>query len=581
MKDSIEFRQRFADWKAGKKVYDAGKPVEDDYEKFKQTLPPNQRNTSEYEYSTRRYWELNGKPKNFDEAVKKGMYSLEDDGFYHASSIAWTPEGDAEFMKPNVHPTKHFEDEFYESNPEFQKKYRRTFDWTRPGFSKYERNISPLDHINLPKYDNGTDDKTYLPEYEYEATVTPEGTSLEKHKRITNEEDWQKYWGNVGVGYVSQAQEAAAPVVLNGMSMLMGNPVGALAGIIGSEVGKSAGAQISPTAEAIGGLAGGMVLNPELWLNLPSYLRSGYNFVNHGFRGSSEILPVTGRPNTLRRFVGVGTSGLDDAVESGIIRGKTEHPVPHTAHQLTRYNKRLHEASVADDVIRRFNSGELTESDWNIVAPILNDQERVFGFKSRLLRRMPLSDSFENYQREIRNQRLANKLIQDKWDLYGPTDDWSGNWNGHNMATFAEYGERLSNKDIFPGDFAVEIQNADKWARDASGYGHNPIHPVSYRPIEWNNSDVTWYEKAYGLLDKQPYMRKANPASIEAAIQRAWDRLNTYDKGKSIHINPANKGKFNATKKRTGKTTEQLAHSKNPLTRKRAVFALNARKWKR
>lgn len=52
------------------------------------------------------------------------------------------------------------------------------------------------------------------------------------------------------------------------------------------------------------------------------------------------------------------------------------------------------------------------------------------------------------------------------------------------------------------------------------------------------------------------------------------------DKGKSIHINPANKGKFNATKKRTGKTTERLAHSKNPLTRKRAIFALNARKWK-
>ena len=134
---------------------------------------------------------------------------------------------------------------------------------------------------------------------------------------------------------------------------------------------------------------------------------------------------------------------------------------------MTRYNKRLHEASVADDVIRRFNSGELTESDWNIVAPILNDQERAFGFKSRLLRRMPLSDSFENYQREIRNQRMANKLIQDRWDLYGHADDWSGNWNGHNMATFARYGERLSNKDIFPGDFAVEIQHADKWARDA------------------------------------------------------------------------------------------------------------------
>lgn len=53
-----------------------------------------------------------------------------------------------------------------------------------------------------------------------------------------------------------------------------------------------------------------------------------------------------------------------------------------------------------------------------------------------------------------------------------------------------------------------------------------------------------------------------------------------FNRGKSgIHINPANRGKFNATKKRTGKTTEELTHSKNPLTRKRAIFALNASKW--
>lgn len=47
-----------------------------------------------------------------------------------------------------------------------------------------------------------------------------------------------------------------------------------------------------------------------------------------------------------------------------------------------------------------------------------------------------------------------------------------------------------------------------------------------------------------------------------------------------IKINPKNKGKFTATMKRTGKSAEQLVHSKNPLTRKRAQFALNARKWK-
>lgn len=49
--------------------------------------------------------------------------------------------------------------------------------------------------------------------------------------------------------------------------------------------------------------------------------------------------------------------------------------------------------------------------------------------------------------------------------------------------------------------------------------------------------------------------------------------------GGTIHIDPANKGKFNATKVRTGKTTEELTHSKNPLTRKRAIFAQNAAKW--
>ena len=47
----------------------------------------------------------------------------------------------------------------------------------------------------------------------------------------------------------------------------------------------------------------------------------------------------------------------------------------------------------------------------------------------------------------------------------------------------------------------------------------------------------------------------------------------------SIDIDPKNKGKFTATKKATGKSTEELTHSKNPLTRKRAIFAQNSKKW--
>lgn len=47
-----------------------------------------------------------------------------------------------------------------------------------------------------------------------------------------------------------------------------------------------------------------------------------------------------------------------------------------------------------------------------------------------------------------------------------------------------------------------------------------------------------------------------------------------------IHIKPENRGKFTATKKATGKSTEELTHSKNPVTKKRAIFAQNAAKWK-
>lgn len=56
--------------------------------------------------------------------------------------------------------------------------------------------------------------------------------------------------------------------------------------------------------------------------------------------------------------------------------------------------------------------------------------------------------------------------------------------------------------------------------------------------------------------------------------------IGTYKNGGTIHIKPENKGKFTATKKRTGKSTEELTHSKNPITKKRAIFAKNAKKWK-
>ncbi len=57
-------------------------------------------------------------------------------------------------------------------------------------------------------------------------------------------------------------------------------------------------------------------------------------------------------------------------------------------------------------------------------------------------------------------------------------------------------------------------------------------------------------------------------------------------RGNPIHINPANKGKLRATagtpkgKPIPAATLQKLAHSSNPKTRKRAQFAINAKKFK-
>lgn len=93
-----------------------------------------------------------------------------------------------------------------------------------------------------------------------------------------------------------------------------------------------------------------------------------------------------------------------------------------------------------------------------------------------------------------------------------------------------------------------------------------------------SNQHETVKKKAKFLLDKLPDETEAN------LLKNGWNIpvKELYKNGgeMSIHIKPENRGKFTETKRRTGKTTEELAHSKNPLTRKRAVFAMNAKKWK-
>jgi hypothetical protein len=85
------------------------------------------------------------------------------------------------------------------------------------------------------------------------------------------------------------------------------------------------------------------------------------------------------------------------------------------------------------------------------------------------------------------------------------------------------------------------------------------------------------FDKESDLIDKgADYQRQA--VDWNKKYPEMWKRI-TGVRESEIKIKPENKGKFNATKKATGKSTEELTHSKNPLTRKRAIFAQNAKKW--
>lgn len=101
--------------------------------------------------------------------------------------------------------------------------------------------------------------------------------------------------------------------------------------------------------------------------------------------------------------------------------------------------------------------------------------------------------------------------------------------------------------------------------------GMELVERIPYREwkdLDGNTSHYGRYTEGLGLSRKSRALG-GNVKTKQYSLRNGGD----------IHIKPENRGKFTATMKRTGKTAEELSHSSNPLTRKRAIFALNARKW--
>lgn len=85
----------------------------DPFEHYLSTLPENQRDSTNFRVKD--YWIFNGKPKDFKEARRRGMFTQDKAGLFHARSIAENPEtGEIEYMKSSSHPTRYMESDWYE-----------------------------------------------------------------------------------------------------------------------------------------------------------------------------------------------------------------------------------------------------------------------------------------------------------------------------------------------------------------------------------------------------------------------------------------------------------------------------------
>lgn len=85
----------------------------DPFEYYLESLPENQRDSTNFRVKD--YWIFNGKPKDFKEACRRGMFTQDKAGLFHAKSIAENPEtGEIEYMKASFHPTRYMESDWYE-----------------------------------------------------------------------------------------------------------------------------------------------------------------------------------------------------------------------------------------------------------------------------------------------------------------------------------------------------------------------------------------------------------------------------------------------------------------------------------
>ena len=218
-------------------------------------------------------------------------------------------------------------------------------------------------------------------------------------------------------------------------------------------------------------------------------------------------------PNTLNRLIGTGTSGYEDALSSGVVRGNIK--MGPNAKSMGKQIKVLKAAGVPDETIRNYASNNISEQEFYQLKRIFDSHyggaTKQPG-KINLKRTSPFED-YETYQDYLDGQIAPKRMFMYSENPNNP--QWSHSWDGHNMATFAEPGENLSNNaGIFPGDFGVQITNSPLYRQSATEFGHFSQHPTTRYPMPIENPDVNFFVRKDGWLTGTKYMSKVPKSRV-------------------------------------------------------------------
>jgi hypothetical protein len=215
------------------------------------------------------------------------------------------------------------------------------------------------------------------------------------------------------------------------------------------------------------------------------------------------------------------------------------------------------------------------------------DKDKEIEHSWRMFRNKPISSSSDDFMHGVRSSDVPYEVDKaiNKRDRENYFTDYENNKGREFMNNWVNGKQELpmENKRIeveyklTEGELKQLVSEAvNRLIEDMSVADREKRlqNQMSWYDFEHPKKD---YDKEGDFIDLAA-KGEAHARDLHKEDPELW-KFATRVRESKIHIKPENEGKFNATKKATGKSTEELKHSKNPLTRKRATFAANAKKW--